>query len=149
MNSVVTLTALEVRVAEVVGTTRFERSRTNGYRDRSHVPAQDRLKADVDGAGAELAASKASGCRWAMTCGEDLEAPDLEPHVEVRHTTHTDGGLIVRPRDHGDRLFVLVVGTLPRYRVVGWIRGEQARRDEFRWSDVWMVPQSSLTRFCE
>jgi hypothetical protein len=147
VNGVITLNPTEIRVATVVGTARARISRANSFQDRSHVSTEERPKKDIDAAGAELAASKLTRCRWTMTCGDDLEAPDLEPHVEVRHTTREDGGLIVRPRDHGDRLFVLVIGTLPRYRVVGWIRGEQARRDEFRWQDAWKVPQSSLTRF--
>jgi hypothetical protein len=90
---------------------------------------------------------KVTNCRWNMTIGEDLDEPDLWPHVEVRHTTHETGGLIVRVKDKPGRLFVLVVGTLPRYRVVGWKRIDDARRDEYRWQDVWKVPQSGLTRF--
>ena len=82
-----------------------------------------------------------------MTTGEDLDEPDLWPNVEVRHTTCTDGGLIIRPRDKSERLFVLVIGTAPSYRVIGWTRGDEARRDEYRWQDVWRVPQSRLTRF--
>ncbi len=110
---------------------------------------EQRLAQDVDAAGAELAASKLTGCRWNMTTGEDLDEPDLWPHVEVRHTTRTDGGLIVRSKDKPERLFVLVCGTLPAYRVIGWIRGEEARRDEHLWKDAWRVPQSGLTRFNE
>jgi hypothetical protein len=145
--NVVTLSPTEIKVATVVGTARAQISRESGFRDRSHVGADERLQKDVDATGAELAASKVSGCRWNMTSGSDLDEPDLWPHVEVRHTTCEHGGLIVRTRDKQERLFVLVIGTLPSYRVIGWTRGEQARRDEYRWQDCWKVPQARLVRF--
>jgi hypothetical protein len=147
MSAVVTLNPTEIKVATVVGTARARISRASGFQDRSHVSGEERSQKDVDAAGAELAASKATGCRWNMTVGGDLDEPDLWPNVEVRHTTCTDGGLIVRRRDKPERLFVLLIGTAPRYRVVGWTRGETARRDEYRWQDAWKVPQSVLTSF--
>lgn len=145
MSTVLTLNAAEVEVATVIGTYREKTSRERGFRDDSHRPASESLHQNIDAAGAELAALKASGCRWNMTTGDNLAEPDLWPHVEVRHTTRDDGGLIVRPKDKRERLFVLVIGTLPHYRVVGWIRGEEARRDEHRWQDAWRVPQACLT----
>jgi hypothetical protein len=144
---VVTLTPLEVEVATTVGTYRRRVSRERGFEDSSHTAKKKRLDQDIDAAGAELAVSKLTGCRWNMTAGDDLDEPDLWPHVEVRHTTHEDGGLIVRPKDGPGRLFVLVVGTCPRYRFVGWKRGDEACRDEYRWNDAWKVPQAHLMRF--
>jgi hypothetical protein len=147
VSSVVTLNPAEVKVATVIGTYRENVSRSRGFRDSSHTGKAKSLEQNVDAAGAELAASKLTCCRWNMTIGEDLDEPDLWPHVEVRHTTHDGGGLIVRAKDKPGRLFVLVVGTLPRYRVVGWKRIDDARRDEYRWQDAWKVPQSGLIRF--
>jgi len=145
LSAVVTLNPAEIKVATVIGTYREQVSRERGYRDSSHTAKTKSLEQNIDAAGAELAASKATDCRWNMTTGENLAEPDLWPHVEVRHTTNEKGGLIVRPKDKPGRLFVLVVGTCPRYRVVGWKRGEDACRDEYRWQDVWKVPQSGLT----
>jgi hypothetical protein len=141
----ITLNAAEVEVATVVGTWREKVARQHGFRDSAHNSRAKSLEQNIDAAGAELAASKATNCRWNMTAGEDLDEPDLWPHVEVRHTTRKNGGLIVRPKDPPGRLFVLVVGTLPRYRVVGWKRCEDARCAEYRWNDAWKVPQSGLT----
>jgi hypothetical protein len=143
--SVVTLNPAEVEVATVIGTWREKISRERRFHDTFPTAEEKSLDQNIDAAGAELAASKATDCRWNMTTGDDLAEPDLWPHVEVRHTTRKNGGLIVRPKDKPGRLFVLVVGTCPRYRVVGWKMVEDARRDEFRWNDVWKVPQSGLT----
>jgi hypothetical protein len=138
-------TLAEVEVATVIGTYREKLSSERGYRDNSRIEKDESLAQNIDAAGAELAASKLTNCRWNMTTGDNLAEPDLWPHVEVRHTTHDAGGLIVRAKDKPGRLFVLVVGTLPRYCVVGWKRIDEARCDGYRWNDVWKVPQSGLT----
>jgi hypothetical protein len=144
---VVTLNAVEAEVAVVVGTARAKISRKSGFEDRSHVEAEERPARDIDGAGAEIAASKATGLRWCMSCGADLRQSDLEGGVEVRSTTRDRGGLIVRRRDRGDRIALLVVGSVPTFRIAGWARIEDARLDEFKWQDVWLVPQFRLTPF--
>jgi hypothetical protein len=140
----VTLNPVEVEVATVIGTARTRISLESGFRDKFHCEEEERLRQDVDAAGAELGGSKLTGCRWNMTVGSDLSEPDLFPNVEVRHTTLAHGGLIIRPRDKDGRLFFLVTGTMPTYCVVGWIRVEEARCDEYRWEDVWKVPQRDL-----
>lgn len=112
-NNVVTLNPAEVKVATVIGTYREQVSRERGFVDTSQRPQSKSLEQNIDAAGAELAASKMTNCRWNMTTGDNLAEPDLWPHVEVRHTSRENGGLIVRPKDKPDRLFVLVVGTCP------------------------------------
>ena len=145
--NVITLRPHEVEVATIVGTARSSHARAKGYRDRSHVATDERLKTDINAAGAELAASKFIGRRWTMSIGEVFAESDLEPNVEVRFTRHQGGGLIVRQQDKADRVYVLLIGSIPTYRVVGWIRGEEARRNEYRWQEVWKVPQPRLTPF--
>ncbi len=140
----VTLNELEAEVATVVGTRRTTSSRARGLRRQFATNESEGLKLDQDAAGAELAGSRITKCRWNMTCGDDLNEPDLWPNVEVRHTTRENGGLIIRPRDKDGRIFLLVVGTMPNYRVVGWIRSEDAKQERYGWEDVWKVPQSDL-----
>jgi hypothetical protein len=143
---VVTLNPVEAEVASVVGTARARNSRKSGFEDRSHITAEEeRLATDINGAAAELAASKATGLRWLMSCSG--EPGDLEGEVEVRCTSHEHGGLIVRERDRDGRIVLLVVGKIPTFRIVGWKRTEEARREEFRWRESWLVPQARLTPF--
>ena len=123
----VTLNVLEVEVSTVVGTARQRISVERGFQDRQ-VGICDPLETDIQAAGAELAVSRVTACRWNMTCGEDLDEPDLWPCVEVRHTTHRHGGLIIRPRDKDGRIFFLVTGTMPNYCVVGWTRSRMHGR---------------------
>lgn len=72
--------------------------------------------------------------------------------VQVRSTTNPRGPLIVRPHDRDDDVFVLVVGSAPVYRLVGWLRACDAKRSEFRddpggrGRPCFCVPQDALIR---
>ena len=144
--SVVTLNRLEVEVATVVGTARQRRASEQGFRERSHVSTDKRLGLDVQGAAAELAASKYLRLVWNFGCEGAKEEADLYPNVEVRTTRHLGGRLIVRPQDIDDRPYVLVVGELPTFRVVGWAYGHEAKREEPRADGSHWLPQSGLRR---
>jgi hypothetical protein len=89
------------------------------------------------------AAAKALGVVWNMT-GDGFDQGDVGTHIEVRHSTRPNAGLIVRGKDRPGRVFVLVTGKLPAYRLCGWKGVENARRPEYRWRDAWRVPQSAL-----
>jgi hypothetical protein len=62
-------------------------------------------------------------------------AVDVEPDIEVRSTGWMNGQLVVRPRDHGDRRYVLAITSLAKsygqVRLAGWMWGHEARQDEF------------------
>lgn len=58
-----TLNPAEVKVATVIGTYREQVSRERGCRDSSHTAKTKSLEQNIDAAGAELAASKATCCR--------------------------------------------------------------------------------------
>ena len=71
---------------------------------------------------------------------------------EVRTTSRRDGHLIIRPRDHDDRIYILVAGVPPILTIAGWITGEDAKRDRWRRDpngrdEAWFAPQSGLNAF--
>jgi hypothetical protein len=43
---------------------------------------------------------------------------------------------MIRPRDKSGRIFLLVIGSLSTYRVIGWTSGDEVRRDEFKGRDA-------------
>lgn len=51
--------------------------------------------------------------------------PDIPPDLEVRHTLHPRGGLIVRSDDKKERRFILVTGVGPVLFLVGWAYGHE------------------------
>lgn len=56
----------------------------------------------------------------------DVDAPSGP--VEVRHTTHPTGRLLVRDTDPDDRWVFLVRGSIPELEICGAIRADEARR---------------------
>lgn len=99
-----------------------------------------------------MAYAKAAGVYWSGSV-DTFKAPDVET-VQVR-TRSGDGprtDLIVRRSDDPDDVFVLVIGKIPNYRIVGWMRGHEAWRDEYIASHgsrapAWFVPPDKLHEF--
>ena len=102
----------------------------------------------VNGTGGELAAARALGLYWPGSVDAG-HAADIGVNGQVR--TREEGAhmdLCVRPTDPPEHVYVLVIGTLPDYEVVGWIRGTDATRDEWAGQSggrpVWYVPRHAL-----
>ena len=70
------------------------------------------------------------------------------PGTIVRSTWRQAGRLIIHEHDHDGGAYVLVTGSVPCYRVAGWIRGVDAKTARF-WANGdgrggYFVPQSEL-----
>lgn len=99
-----------------------------GGRDRHGAnPENIAWKADIEGATAELAVARALKVHWPASVDQGSD-PDIWPDIEVRRTNPS---LIVRPGDYRERRYVWVSGWAPNYKVVGWIKGEDAMREEW------------------
>lgn len=102
------------------------------------------------GAVGELAFAKYREIPWDESVDTYHGTPDVGG-VEVRATTYEDGHLVIRDNDADDRIFVLVTGSAPEVEIRGWIRGADAKRDEFLrdphgYRQAWFVPQDALGR---
>lgn len=104
---------------------------------------------DIEACSAEEAFAIHQGVFWTPT-----RLPDPDGDVgawQVRHTLRPDGGLIVKRTDRADARFVLVIGQLPVFNVIGWIDGADAMQDRFWRPDfavpAFLVPQTQLRKF--
>lgn len=148
----VKLTLPEIMMAGAVATMRRGESTLRGCVDRKyHAGDHASWDTEVDGAAAELAYCKARNQYWGGTVNS-FHGPDVGSAVQIRQTWRPNGRLIVRDDDNDDHYFVLVVGTVPVFTVVGWILGKDAKNDE--WFDspngkppAWFVPQENLNAF--
>ena len=145
----ITLTNFEWIRAAYVGVQRQMHSIIRGNADAHGWRNRDGYADHIEGACGELAAAKALGTYWPGHVNVYHGEPDLPPNVEVRMRSRHDYELIVRPSDPTDRVYLLVTGRAPTFRVHGWYDGAAARRDE--WSRThggrpaaWFVPQSAL-----
>ena len=106
---------------------------------------------DIEGALAEVAVAKHLNIFWDGSVNT-FKRPDVGS-LQIRHTQHKNGCLIVRRGDSDDEIYVLVTGTHPEDELRGFMHGFEAKVDEF-WRNVdgkvtspaWFVPQSRLTK---
>ena len=144
------LTEVEMEMAAFIGAKRRAESRA---KDRKQGPGYDEAAAwrnDIEGAAAELAYCKAVGIYWPGSVNS-FKGPDCGKKTQIRQTHHLNGSLIVRNKDNPDHFYVLVVGTCPYFKVVGWIRGFDAKKNEFvrcpgDMNPAYFIPQKHLIK---
>lgn len=147
----VTLTAWEYKHCVDVATTRMSVSIGQNLTDiaAERRDYNERLLVDIRGTCGELAVAKLFNKYWAPSVNTFHGVPDIEPNIEVRTSENPNACLIVRDNDPDDRWYVLVIGIPPVMDVRGFIRGSDAKRDEWVRNPgghrpSWFVPQSAL-----
>lgn len=145
------LTQAELLLAATIGVQRQVEALRQGLPDKHGFDGGEAWTVHIEGACGELAVAKALDRYWSGTINTFKLSGDVgKLQVRTRSRTHYD--LLVRDDDCDEDIFVLVVGRAPSYRVVGWIRGKDAKRSEYRQSYgnrpiAYFVPQSALTPF--
>lgn len=102
----------------------------------------------VEGACGELAVAKALGRYWNGSVNTFKVGGDVGA-MQVRTRSRSHYELLIRPDDKDQDVFVLVTGTSPKFKVVGWIKGKDAKRVEWLQTHggrppAYFVPQKSL-----
>jgi hypothetical protein len=128
----VELTPAELLLASTVGCMRQVANLRDGRRDAHGAQRESGWQLHVEGACGELAVAKALGLFWSGSIG-NLRAADVG-EVQVRTRSRDDYDLIVHPSDPDGAAFVLVVGTAPRFKLVGWLPGREAKHQR-HWLD--------------
>jgi hypothetical protein len=143
----VSLTAAELHQAAMIAVQRQIENLFAGRRDAHGASRDVGWSLHIEGAAGEMAFAKWAGLYWSGNIG-NLSADDVGA-TQVRTRSRHDYDLILHPSDPDNRVFVLVTGTAPEFRLVGWIWGGEGKRPEF-WSDpargrpAFFVPQSAL-----
>ena len=147
---VVTLSWSEVAWAAREGCQRAIRAMSKGrVRPGSNKKRRGgRWDHDVEAACAEVAVAKHLRAYWAPDPALDY-AGDIGGGWHVRSTDLPKGCLIVYREDPDDGKFALAVGTVPTFRLPGWIVAADAKRTDWWESDKldrpgFMVPQTEL-----
>jgi hypothetical protein len=151
----ITLNNEQVKLAILVGKYRYLFARSKEFNeDKYGKPNLNPIEKDIQGAAGELVYSIYSNRIWDYLNyykgKPDFEANKIYPiAVEVRQTTAEYGSLIIRPHDNPDRLFYLIIGSIPNFRIVGHIKGEDGMKDKYKKNPndrkpAWFVPQREL-----
>lgn len=142
----VTLTPEECAFAAREGAMRRVRGLLK--RNHRHGEPRDPWAMDINGCAAEIAFAKGMGMYWWPRA-----TPDPDGDVgdwQVRWTEREDGALILHESDRDDQRFALVIGSMPDYRIAGWMFAAAGKIDAY-WRDevkrpAFFVPQDKLNR---
>lgn len=150
----ITLSVGEVAVATFVGTQRDIAARVKGRRD-TYGYTEDRsprFELAVQSAAAEQAVAKALDRYWtgALSWDNELPVSDVSQTIEVRWTKTNPPRLITHKRDHDDRPYFLVTGSIPTFTVHGWAMGRDTKVERYWNPDAphpaFFVPVEDLLR---
>lgn len=145
----IVLSESELYMAAQVGLRRQFEAMVAGLPDR-HGHTGPGWNLHIEGACGEVAAARALQRFWGGDTNT-FKKPDLGTKIQVRTRSgigpRTD--LIVRSNDSDDDAFVLVIGQAPNFEVVGWIYGDDAKKE--RWAHehggrelAYFVPREEL-----
>ncbi len=133
----VTLTWYEAQMAVDCGVRRNMASWQRGDQHKAGYKPKDLFDVSIKAAGAELAVAKLLGLYWDGSVDTFKSQSDIPDHdIEVRLSLTVPPHLIVRPHDPADRRYVLVKsrwvhGEQPRYSILGWKWGYDAKQEKF------------------
>lgn len=146
----ITLSPEELMMCATVAAQRHVESLVSGRQDRHGAASSDnRLGHHFEGACGELALCKAKNMHWGGTVNS-FKGADVGRNIQVRTRSRHDWDLIVRTDDSDLDWFVLVTGQAPDFTLRGYIKGRDAKRQEWLrdhggHGDAYFVPQSALT----
>lgn len=127
----VTLTDYELAMASNAACLRNIAALKRGY--ESKIGNLQHWQNHVEGACGEVAVAKVTGKYWGGSVNTFKSGGDIDSTGwEVRTRSDHDYDLIVRESDPDGRVFVLVTGQSPSYRIWGWIKSEDAKQEWWR-----------------
>lgn len=147
----ITLTLPEMLTGTNLGTIRQYASDKRGskYSEGFTEEKMTALASHIEGALGEVCVAKALGLYFEPTVNTYGKA-DIGEDIGVRTTNKNGHGLLIRERDNPDHFYYLVIGSAPHYRVCGWVRGGDAKVDEYLAPHiegkrrVWRIPEEKL-----
>jgi hypothetical protein len=141
-----------MELAFYVASRRRVESLAKGIPDKHGYNGDEAFDKDANGACGEMAVAKALNRFWSGPVNTFKNGGDIGKNIQVRTTPNAGNCLIIRGDDPNDQWFVLVIGKAPRFDVVGYIRGSDAKKEEFERSPVgrppaYFVPATALKPF--
>ena len=130
-----------------IGLLRQRNGQTRGANHREGFRG-DPWENHIEGACAEIAAYLAINYFWSPSVYKTKEEGGDGGPYEVRRRSKPDHDLNFRPGDPVDRPYILVIGRMPRFRVVGWAWGYEIKQPQYWQADVpgcsdgWFLPQA-------
>lgn len=97
-------------------------SKRNWHVEKNHITFMEFVSVQADSAAAECVVAYYRGIKDFMPRFNTFrDVADVGDNIEVKHTRHKSGHLIIFPDDRATDVAVLVVGTMPQYYIAGWM----------------------------
>lgn len=135
-------------IASDVGARREANARVRGLKDSVYKDDLASWGTHIEAAGAEMAVAKALGLYWdgSVNVGKREDLP--RTGLEVRWNQNPERtSCKVKPTDTG--IVIAVRGSSPAYELLGWIKAEEARRQEWLargTPPAYLAPHSALSQ---
>ncbi len=131
-----TLSIAQIEYADGIGYGRAKYSYDRDLKHTNNKPAnslEDRLKNDIPGARAEMAAfAWLRPTHWERGPLTKPKKPDLAKFIDVKSVKSRNRRLIVQPGESPDFAFLLVcTAEHPDYEIRGWTWGREAKIQEY------------------
>ena len=149
----VVLNSNEQKIAVLIAEQRYKTNREMGIKNRK-AGSQSTYQTEVEGVGGELAFGKAFNLYpdFSTTRG-DYDLKIVDTTIDVKTTHYFTGRLIVptTKKISDCDVYVLVVGEMPNYTIVGWLQSQHIINDEHRGNvgtgPVYLAEQTALQGF--
>jgi hypothetical protein len=143
-----TLSSCEMLRAAVVGVTRQVEGMKLGRIEPYGAPTHP-WEGHIFGACGELAVAKHLNLYWEGLAENPEDLIGDVWKVQVYTTTWPNGRLLIHKGDEDEARHYLVIAEPPVFSIIGWIRGRDAKREEF-WDEnlprpTFAVPQNALS----
>lgn len=147
----VTLNEVEFYQAINIGVIRQMKNVLRGRKDRFGAEKMDPWGIHIQGACGEAAVAKHLNIFYNGNIG-NLSACDVNNNtlnLQVRTGLRYNGDLILHKSDKDNNIFILVCGKAPIFRIMGWIKGMDGKKEKY-WRDpagnrpAYFVPQTVL-----
>ena len=149
----VVLNSNEQKIAVLIAEQRYKTNREMGIKNRK-AGSQSTYQTEVEGVGGELAFGKAFNLYpdFSTTRG-DYDLKIVDTTIDLKTTHYFTGRLIVptTKKISDCDVYVLVVGEMPNYTIVGWLQSQHIINDEHRGNvgtgPVYLAEQTELQGF--
>jgi len=150
-NFKVKLNGYELFSAAMVGVKRQIESLSKKLPDKHGFDGENGWTVHIEGAAGEQAVAKALNLYYGGPVNTFKKGGDVG-NLQVRTRSKDYYELIIRNNDNDSDIFVLVVGRAPHFKVVGWIRALDAKKQEYSKTHgnrpaAFFVPQDRLNPF--
>lgn len=147
MTYLIKLTSQEIGYGVRVGGFRHYFALQQNKKDAHGYDGENGWQLHIEGALGEIATAKFLNIYWDGSVNT-WKANDLKG-IQVRTRSKNYYDLIVRDNDTNDSIYILTTGKNGVYNIVGWINGENAKKQEWQktYGDrpaAFFVPQSEL-----